>query len=112
MECLSGCGSTLLLGRIVSTIYKSIQLEMNMRCCGTHIAVSIEAVGSVSKDVLIPTATETETVANVVEVEIISSLYLDRSGDNMDAETGNNEGWSEMLENTRLLGYSLPDPLR
>jgi hypothetical protein len=101
MECLSGCGSTLLLGRIVSTIYKSIQLEMNMRC-GTHIAVSIEAVGSVSKDVLIPTATETETVANVVEVEIISSLYLDGSGDNMDAETGNNEGWSEMLENTRL----------
>ena len=101
MKCLSGCGSTLLLGRIVSTVYKSIQLEMDMRC-GTYIAVSIEAVRSVGKDVLIPTATETETVANVVEIEIISSLYLDGSGDNMDAETGNNEGWSEMLKNTRL----------
>ena len=55
-----------------------------------------------SKDVLISSATETEAVANIVEVEIISSLYLNGSGDNMDAETGNNESWSEMLENTRL----------
>jgi hypothetical protein len=67
MKCLSSCGSTLLLGRIVSTIYKSIQLKMDIRC-RTCIVVSIEAIRSVSKDVLIPTATETETVAHVVEV--------------------------------------------
>ena len=65
MKCLSSCGLTLLLGRIVSTIYESIQLEMDMRC-STCIVVSIEAVRSVSKDVLIPTVAETETVANVV----------------------------------------------